>query len=66
MNNLLSKEHYCYKVHTLLMKSIAYPLPPFYRQPPYMDSPPHFYKKTFTLCFVSEKLDLSFEFLKFH
>ena len=47
MNNLLSKEHYCYKVHTLLMKSIAYPLPPFYRQPPYMDSPPPFLQENF-------------------
>ena len=30
MKDLLSKEHYCHKVHTLLMKSSAYPpcLPP--------------------------------------
>ena len=25
MKDLLSKEHYCYKIHTLLMKSIPYP-----------------------------------------
>ena len=25
MKGLLSKEHYCDKIHTLLMKSIAYP-----------------------------------------
>ena len=25
MKNLLSKEQYCYKIHTLLMKSSAYP-----------------------------------------
>ena len=48
MKDLLIKEHYCYKIHTLLMKSKAYPS--FYRQLP----PPsplyglqlsHFYKK---------------------
>ena len=43
MKNLLSKEHNCYKIHTLLMKSSAYPLS--------MDNPPiwanpHFYKKS--------------------
>ena len=27
MEDLLSKEHYCYKIHTLLMESSAYPLP---------------------------------------
>ena len=26
MKNLLTKEHYCYKIYTLLMKSSAYPL----------------------------------------
>ena len=26
MKKLLSKEHYCYKIHALLMKSSAYPL----------------------------------------
>ena len=31
MKDLLSKEHYCYKIHTILMKSSAYLL--FYRQP---------------------------------
>ena len=25
MKDLLSKEHYCYKIHTLLMKNSAYP-----------------------------------------
>ena len=25
MKELLNKEHYCYKIHTLLMKSSAYP-----------------------------------------
>ena len=37
MKNLLSKEHYCYKIHTLLMKSSAYPHPsidnPLYELP---------------------------------
>ena len=32
MNDLLSKEHYCYKIHTLLTKSTAYP--------PSIDNPP--------------------------
>ena len=32
MKDLLIKEHYCYKIHTLLMKSKAYPS--FYRQLP--------------------------------
>ena len=27
MKNLLSKKHYCYKTHTLLMQSSAYPSP---------------------------------------
>ena len=31
MKDLLIKEHYCYKIHTLLMKSSAYFL--FCRQP---------------------------------
>ena len=35
MKDLLSKEHYCYKIHTLLMKSSAYP-PPI---PPSMGTP---------------------------
>ena len=26
MKDLLSKEHYCFEIHTLLMKSTAYPL----------------------------------------
>ena len=32
MKDLLSKEHYCYKIHILLLKSSAYLL--FYRHPP--------------------------------
>ena len=31
MKDLLSKEHYCYEIHTSLMKSSAYLL--FYRHP---------------------------------
>ena len=42
MEDVLSKEHYCYKIYTLSMKGIAYP--PFYRQPPFLqenlDLPP--------------------------
>ena len=47
MKDFMSKEHYCYKVHTLLMKSGAYPPPPspalpptFYGQPPLYGLPP--------------------------
>ena len=32
MNDLLSQEHYCYKIHTSLTKSTAYP--------PSIDNPP--------------------------
>ena len=46
MKDLLSKEHYCYKIHTLLMKSSAYLL--FYRHlSPDMGYPP----------FLQENLD---------
>ena len=37
MKDLLRKEHYCYKMHTSLMKNSA--SPPFYRQTPYMVYP---------------------------
>ena len=47
MKDLPSKEHYCYKIHTLLMKSNAYLL--FYKQPTYMGYTPHFYKKILIL-----------------
>ena len=40
MKDLLSKEHYCLKIHTLLMKSSA--PPPSIDNPPYMDDPPPF------------------------
>ena len=47
MKNLLSKEHYCYKIYALLTKSSVYP-PPIdnlqYGLPP-TPPPPHFYKK---------------------
>ena len=49
MKELLSKEHHCYKIHTLLMKSSAY-LPPFYRQPAIWTTPP----------FLKENLDPPF------
>ena len=50
MKDLLSKEHYCYKIHTLLMKSSAYhfssdnPLPLPCMDYPYLPKL-HFYKK---------------------
>lgn len=35
MKELMCKEHYCCKIHTLLTKSSAYPpFPPIYRPPP--------------------------------
>ena len=44
MKNLLSKEHYSYKIQALLMKSSAYPLS--------ADKPlyglPHFYKQSWS------------------
>ena len=57
MKDLLSKEHYCYKIHTLLMKSSTYLL--FYRHSntlhPYMGYLP----------FLPENLDPTFyDFLK--
>ena len=36
MKHLLNKEHYCYKILKLLMKSSAYPYSPFYKQLPYL------------------------------
>ena len=43
MKVFLSKEHYCYKIHTSSMKSIANPH--FYRQTLLYGLLPHFYKK---------------------
>ena len=46
MKDLLSKENYCYKCHTLLMNSSAYSSP--FLLPPLLPPPspcPHFYKK---------------------
>ena len=44
MKDLLSKEHCCYKIYTLIVRS-AYP-PPFYGQAPYMDYPLNFTRKS--------------------
>ena len=49
MKDFLSNEHYCYKIHTLLMKTNASSLS-FNSQPPYMEylaplPPPQFYKE---------------------
>ena len=38
MKELSSKEHHCYKIHTLLMKNNPYPS--FLDNPTYMDYPP--------------------------
>ena len=44
MKNLLTKKHYCYKIHTSLMTSSAHP--PSVDNPLYGLTPlPHFYKK---------------------
>ena len=43
MKDFLSKEHYCYKIHTLRKKSSAYLL--FYRHLTPIWATLHFYKK---------------------
>ena len=40
MKDLPSKEHYCNKIHIILIKCSAYPPPPVY-PPPIIDKPPH-------------------------
>ena len=40
MKGLLSKEHYYYKIHILLLKSIAYPPPPQFLRDIFDPSPP--------------------------
>ena len=53
MKDLLSKEHYCYKTHTLLDLKKAVITPPLYwhtSPPPYMDYSP----------FLQENLDPPF------
>ena len=46
MKDLLSKNHYCYKIHTSLTKSSAYPPPFSIDNPPMWIIPaPHYYKK---------------------
>ena len=42
MKEVLSKEHYCYKIHTLVMKNSAYPR--FINNPLYVILP-NIYKK---------------------
>ena len=49
MKELPTKEHYCYKNHTSLMKNSA---TPFWAQPPYLDYPSHFYKKSLSPPFL--------------
>ena len=46
MKDILSNEQYCYKIHTLLMKSVLTPSP-FIDNPPIWNTPPppHFYKE---------------------
>ena len=45
MKDLLSKEHYFPKIHTLLMEKSHYRLPPFNRKPRPIWITPNFYKK---------------------
>ena len=54
MKDLMSKDHYCYKIHTLLMNSSA--SPPFYRQPHLYGLSPCFYKKIFALFYDFSKV----------
>ena len=44
MEDLLSKEHCCYKIHTLSMKSSVYPSPPSIDNP-VLWATSNFYKK---------------------
>ena len=53
MKDLMSKDHYCYKIHTLLMNSSA--SPPSIDNPIYMDYP-RFYKKIFALFYDFSKV----------
>ena len=39
MKDILSNEQYCYKIHTLLMKSVLTPSP-FIDNPPIWNTPP--------------------------
>ena len=57
MKDLLSKEHYCFKIHTLPMKDSAYI--PFGRQPPYMDYPPPFLQKNLEPPYLYDFLKIS-------
>ena len=59
MKDLLSKEHYCYKIYTLLMKTSAYLL--FYRQLTPSAPPPHMAIWA-TPPSLQKNLDLSFKF----
>ena len=57
MKDLLSKRHYCYKTHTLLMKSSAYRPAPFYEQPnnPSIWTTPHFTRKLISPSLIFQK-----------
>ena len=58
MKDLPSKEHYCNKIHIILIKCSAYPPPPpppIYRQPPQYGLPP---------TILLEKLDYPCDFSK--
>ena len=52
MEDLLSKEHYCCKILTLMKRS-AYLL--FCSQPPYMGYTSHFYKKIWIPSMIFQK-----------
>ena len=43
MKDLLSKDYYYYKIHTIVMKSSVYPAPSI--DTPYMDYPTQFLKE---------------------
>ena len=54
MKDLMSKDHYCYKIHTLLMNSSA--SPPSIDNPSYMDSPPVLTRKSLPLFYDFSKV----------
>ena len=52
---MLSKQHYCYKIHTLLMKGSDYPPPPSIDNPHYMDYFPFLQENVIPPFMISQK-----------
>ena len=54
MKHLLSKNYYCYKIHTIPMRSRAYSTP-YIDTSPIWITPPNFYKKIFLPSMIFQK-----------